>query len=216
MPPILRNIAIIGGAAMAIGSVIAAEWVTLASSDAPPSIMPSLVPNRMERSLPTTPGAGQTQAWVDTLLARPLFAQDRRTAKPGTVAALAGVELPRLAGVMVSAQGSSAIFAAAGDGKGVVIGTGSSIGGFRVQKIEAGQVTLVGADGGTHLLRPSFDPRLVPMRADSPGPKSPAGSTVAAPRPRPAVVTRSAPPGVGGARQTRPGAAPPRLGGAAP
>lgn len=110
---------------------------------------------------------------------------------------------------MVSAQGGSAIFAVAGDRKTVVIGAGASIGGFTVQKIEAGQVTLAGADGGTHLLRPSFDPKLAPVRADGSGP-SPVASVAAAPRPRPAIVTRSAPAGAGVPQQLPPGAARPR------
>ena len=111
---------------------------------------------------------------------------------------------------MVSAQGSRAIFAATGGGKAVVIGAGASIGGFMVQKIEAGQVTLVGADGRVRLLRPSFDPKPPPQSADNPGSKTPAASTLVAPRPRPAAVIGSAPPGASATRQPRTGTAPPR------
>lgn len=210
MPPPLRNVAIVGVAALALGSVISVEWTMSGPSGTPPPTMPAPAAKRTEPSAPAVPGLEQMQAWVDALRARPLFAQDRRPAKLDAAAAPASVELPRLAGVMVSAQGGNAIFAAAAGGKAVVIGAGASIGGFTVQKIEAGQVTLVDADGGIHLLRPSFDPKLVPTRADSAAPRSPAAGTVATPRPRPALVTRSAPAGTGVPRQLRPGGAQPR------
>lgn len=190
---------------MALGSVIPAAWAMLAPPGAPALVTPTRIADRMERNPPMKPDPVRMQDWVGTLLARPLFAQDRRPGKLDAAPTPASSELPRLAGVMVSAQGSSAIFAAAGGGKAVVIGAGGSIGGFMVQKIEAGQVTLVGADGGVRLLRPSFDARLAPPRADGPG-KSPAASGLVAPRPRPAAVIRSAP---NTPRQPRSGAAPP-------
>lgn len=210
MSLILRNVAIFGGAAVALGSVLPAEWAMLASPGAPPPIIPTRFPDQTERNASISPDPGRMQGWVATLLARPLFAQDRRPSKLDLAPTSAGPELPRLAGVMVSAQGSSAIFAAVGGGKVIVIGTGASIGGFIIQKIEAGQVTLVGADGGMHLLRPSFDSKLASTRSDSPGPKSPAASTLVAPRPRPAAVVRSAPPGASAPRQPQSSAAPSR------
>ena len=100
---------------------------------------------------------------------------------------------PRLTGVFVSSQARSAIFAAAGDGKPVVLGVGGSVSAFRVQAIEAGQVTMVGADGSTRLLRPSFDPRPPLVHADASVGQGLASSAVLHRKPRPAAVTLSAP-----------------------
>lgn len=216
MPLFLRNVAIIGATAVALGAAIIAEWIALAPiALAPLGTLPltlARVSDRMEQRPPAKPDPVRMQAQVATVLARPLFTQGRRPTMLDAAPASTSVELPRLAGVMVSAQGSSAVFAGAEGGKAVVIGTGASIGAFKVQKIEAGQVTLIGADGGTRLLRPSFDPGRIPARADVPGPKDAAVNTLVAPRPRPAVVTRSAPPGLGSTRQTRPSPAPSRQG----
>ena len=52
----------------------------------------------------------------------------------------------------------SAIFAAAGTGRPAVVGEGGRVGGYTVQAIEAGQVTLAGP-GGSQVLRPAFDAR---------------------------------------------------------
>jgi len=100
---------------------------------------------------------------------------------------------PRLTGVFVSSQARSAIFAAAGDGKPVVLGVGGSVSAFRVQAIEAGQVTMVGDDGSTRLLRPSFDPRPPLVHADASPGQELARGTLLHRKPRPAVVTLSAP-----------------------
>lgn len=108
----------------------------------------------------------------------------------------ANVELPRLAGILVSSHSKSAIFAADGDGRPVVVGVGGDVGGFRVQAIEPGQATVVGADGGTRLLRPSSGPRLPTAQAAAQATLPDRGTAVGAvtrPRPRPAVVTLSAP-----------------------
>lgn len=211
MPPFLRNVVIIGAAAVALGTAIIAEWIALAPLGTLP-LTPARVFDWMEQRPPAKPNPVQMQAQVAALLARPLFTPGRRPTTLDAAPASASVELPRLAGVMVSAQGSSAVFAGAEGGKAIVIGTGASIGDFKVQKIEAGQVTLIGADGGTRLLRPSFDPGRLPARADIPGPRNAAVNTITAPRPRPAVVTRSAPPGLGSTRQLRPSPAPSRQG----
>jgi len=142
---------------------------------------------------PPGPGPEQEQALVARLLARPLFNLGRHPAAVEPPAAAAGVALPRLTGVLISAQARNAIFSAAGDGKPVVVGVGGSVSAFRVQAIEAGQVTLVEAGGNTRLLRPSFDPRPPSTQADASAARSPVSDTVVHRRPRPAVVTPSAP-----------------------
>lgn len=94
------------------------------------------------------------QDWVQTVLARPLFAPNRR---PPAGLAAAPASLPRVAGILVNGNSRSVIFAAAGGGKPQVVAEGAEVAGFRVQSIESGQVTVVGP-GGPLVLRPSFDP----------------------------------------------------------
>jgi hypothetical protein len=97
------------------------------------------------------------QEWVATILARPLFSRDRRPlATPGQNATVAARSVPRLAGILVTPLGKTAIFAAAKGGKPIVVSEGSHLGRFVVQSIDVGQVTLIGPEG-QRLLRPSFD-----------------------------------------------------------
>jgi hypothetical protein len=94
------------------------------------------------------------QDWVDDSLARPLFTQGRRpSSHEGGVAGLQG--LPRLAGVIVAPNGRSAIFAGSGIAKPIIAAEGTQLGSYRVQSIEAGQVTVLGPEG-TRVLHPSF------------------------------------------------------------
>jgi hypothetical protein len=97
------------------------------------------------------------QEWVATILARPLFSRDRRPlATPGQNATVAAAGVPRLAGILVSPLGRTAIFAAANGGKPVVVSEGNHLGRFVVKSIDVGQVTLIGPEG-QRMLRPSFD-----------------------------------------------------------
>lgn len=93
---------------------------------------------------------------ADSILARPLFAATRRP----TAAAPAPppASLPRLAGILVNGRSRSAIFAAIGAGRPLVVQEGAQVGGHTVQSIEAGQVTLAGP-GAPQVLRPTFDLR---------------------------------------------------------
>lgn len=112
--------------------------------------------------------------WVEAVLARPLFSPDRRPAARGAVATgAAPARLPRLSGILLDGARRSVIFAAGDGGRPVVVAEGGELNGFRVQSIEAGQVTIVGPDG-PHVVRPSFDPR--PAGGATPGlPVSPGG-----------------------------------------
>lgn len=161
----------------------------------PPEDMPIAAPPGLPVSAnpgpPRSSGPEQEQALLARLLARPLFREGRRPAADAPLAALVGTDLPRLAGVLVSSQARSAIFAPAADGKPVVVGVGGSVNTFRVQAIEAGQVTMVGANGSTRVLRPDFDPK--PPSADAAAAQGAASDAVTHRRPRPSVVTLSAP-----------------------
>lgn len=115
-----------------------------------------------QRELPDAPGGqpvlaiDRSRDWAFTILARPLFSATRRPPPGGGASGTAGVGVPRLSGVLVSPSGKHAIFAAPPEGKGFVASEGAQIGGFVLQSISAGQVTLIGP-GGTRVLRPSFD-----------------------------------------------------------
>jgi hypothetical protein len=90
-----------------------------------------------------------TDAWLATVLARPLFSRDRKPtppdAKPGTATTLAA--LPRLTGVIVGPFGRTAIFAGADGGKAIVAGEGTAVGPYTVQSIQPGGVTVTGPKG---------------------------------------------------------------------
>ena len=107
-----------------------------------------------------------------TILARPLFDQARRSRPAGTVAA-PGV--PRLAGVLVSGTERTAILVPPDARAGIAAHEGAVVGGFTVQAISAGTVTLLGPDG-LLTLRPSFDragsPPSVPVAEPVPVPPS--------------------------------------------
>jgi len=188
--PFQRTSVVLGTIALAFSAAIASElWAPAPLGTAPSPLTPT-PPVPQAAGLP--PGSGAEQAAVARLLARPLFNDDRRPAVSAP-AVLTSVAPPRLTGVFVSSQARSAIFAAAGDGKPVVLGVGDSVSAFRVQAIEAGQVTMVGDDGSTRLLRPSFDPRPPLVHADASPGQGLASGTVLHRKPRPAVVTLSTP-----------------------
>jgi hypothetical protein len=112
-------------------------------------------------------------AWVQTSLARPLFSPNRRPAAAAAVAAgEAAPSLPRITGILVNGSSRSVIFAAAAGGRPIIATEGTDVNGFKVQAIEANQVTIAGPDG-TRVLHPSFDPsRVIP---EAPVPPPPAG-----------------------------------------
>jgi hypothetical protein len=113
-------------------------------------------------------------AWLQVVLARPLFEPSRRPPAEGPGVTAAAPGLPRLAGVMVTATGRQAIFAGSGD-KPVILGEGARLGGFTVQSIAAGQVTVTGPNG-PQVLHPSFDPNpQTSMLASAPRPFGGAG-----------------------------------------
>ena len=97
-------------------------------------------------------------AEVQTVLGRPLFDPRRRPASQPNAPATpppSPASVPRVSGVLVSAAGRSAIFSLPGNEKALVAHEGGQVGGFTVQSISSGQVTLLGPDGTT-VLRPTL------------------------------------------------------------
>jgi len=141
------------------------------------------------RPLPTAPKPAAAlpvlgkdrQMLVDGLLARPLFATTRRPVVALATPALPPASLPRLAGILVHGRSSSAIFAATGEGRPVVVQEGAQVSGHTVQSIGAGQVTLSGP-GGQQVLRPTFDvhPQSAANGSAAAGPTAKGASPLAA------------------------------------
>lgn len=96
----------------------------------------------------------QASSWTDTILGRPLFSPSRRPPEAAVSVKAARTELPRLAGVLVSETGVSAIFAAPGK-KPILAKPGDRVGPYLVRSIAAGQVTVVGPSG-VAVLHPTF------------------------------------------------------------
>ncbi len=140
--------------AMLLAVGIAAE-ITL--KPAPPIPAATLPP------LPRTDRGGEAAepvaAYTGLILGRPLFNPDRRPKAPGAApspAAAGQIEPPRLAGILMTPTGRSAIFATAdSNGRGTVVGEGGSIGAWQVEAIHAGDVQLAGPNG-RRTVRPTF------------------------------------------------------------
>jgi hypothetical protein len=91
------------------------------------------------------------------MLARPLFRADRRPPRgPGGAPTVGPHEagLPRLSGIMVSADAAQAIFE--GGAKPLVARVGDRVGDYTIAAIATGSVTLDGPQG-TQTIVPSFD-----------------------------------------------------------
>jgi hypothetical protein len=112
----------------------------------PMSAEPALPPQAIVRTArPTPPDAPPVSAWTGIVLARPLFAPDRRPAASGPAAAQES--LPRLTGTIRSDDRMLAIFAAPGStpnaaGKSVVVERSGTIAGWNIADITDGEVTL--------------------------------------------------------------------------
>lgn len=131
----------------ALALVLAGEWL-LPGYGAPPPTAP-VIPSAM-------PGAGASEAigqWADTILARPIFKQDRR---PEAVADNnSDAPPPRLSAIIIVGGSRRAIFAAPGE-KPAVVSQGGAVGAYQVKAIGAGSVALQGPDGGISTLHLQF------------------------------------------------------------
>jgi general secretion pathway protein N len=91
--------------------------------------------------------------WATQILARPLFRADRRPVADVS-AASANQPLPRLAGIIITASGRTAIFIN-GDGSSSALGLGGQTGAYQVQTIARDSVILLGPSGPV-TLHPQF------------------------------------------------------------
>lgn len=135
------------------------EFGAASGDDEAVSLTPSNIPASpgFRRSMAVSPNG----TWEAMILERPLFNRDRRPVATPGVAGGAAPGLPRLAAVVVHPTGRTATFVPADGGKPVVAREGTRVGGFTVQAIQAGQVTVLGPDG-VRVLHPSFDQRPAP------------------------------------------------------
>ncbi len=126
----------------------AAALALLVAAEAVPSRKRDLAvppPSAPAASRAAATAAEPVAAWAATALGRPVFATDRRP--PAAVTAAAGPQnLPRLAGIVVSPNGRTAIFAGAGD-KSTAVAEGAAVGPWRVVAIHADAVDMAGPQG---------------------------------------------------------------------
>lgn len=101
---------------------------------------------------PAPPQAPYPPNAVETILARPLFAPDRRT-KSDETADYKGSGLPRLTGIILTRDHRMAVFQAAGE-KPKTVPEGGTIGTWTVDKIDHQRV-MVRNSGGTMTLVPT-------------------------------------------------------------
>jgi hypothetical protein len=165
----------LGLVAAGLVAVIGAQVVTFGNSEVPDLAAPRRLPLPAQAQ-PRT-GEARGEELMARALARPLFNADRRpTPGEGAAAARAApAEPPRLAGILITAEGRQAIFAA-GD-RSIVVREGGSIGAFLVTGISGEQVSVNGPTG-PRILRPSFLPGG-PEGAGTAGSRSAAGTDAA-------------------------------------
>jgi general secretion pathway protein N len=132
---------------LALGAALAAALHAGLAEDPAGITSPPSTPPTAHAAEPDAdpPVENPVDAWVTTILARPLFEPDRRPPSPRSVPV--EVELPRLIGVMVSPASRVAIFAGATGGKPLVVAEGGQVGGHVVQSIRPGEATLAGPRG---------------------------------------------------------------------
>ena len=119
------------------------------------------------------------KAWVDLILARPVFAPDRRPAQPAT-AAVVRRAIPRLAGIIKSSEEALAIFQARGE-KTTAARIGEAVEGWQIKTITVDEVGLQKANERISL-RPQFDSAEGRHAVETARARPPSRWEVAAPR----------------------------------
>lgn len=151
MTPREVNLAGLGVIALALLAVIATETL---QAPAPATAAAPIQASRLPAA-----AVDDGAAFVPIILARPLFALDRRPkAGPAAVGPVSD-DMPRLAGILIDPTQRRAIFQPSGDGKPLTLVVGDQIAGWQIQQIAADGVTLTGPKG-TQTLQPKPDPSL--------------------------------------------------------
>ena len=139
---------------IALGGIVAMECV-------PPSgLRPVLSSTISRHEAPVAPHAGESRpvgAWVDAILARPLFEPSRRPPAVAAASGGGGSGFPRLTGIIILPQRHEAIFAVPGMTQPIVVAVGSRLNGALIKAIDAGAVVIVDATG-MRIIRPTFAP----------------------------------------------------------
>jgi hypothetical protein len=158
MSPREVSLAALGVVALALLAVIAREAL---EAPAPASAVAPVQASRLP-AVAVDDGA----AFVPIILARPLFALDRRPKAGPAAVGTAGDHMPRLAGILIDPPQRHAIFQPSGDGKPLSLIEGDQVAGWQIERIAPDGVTLTGPQGSETLL-PKPDPNA--PRAFLPG-----------------------------------------------
>jgi hypothetical protein len=177
------RVAFLGLALLAstLAALIASELNGAQPADDATGIVAIRHPPKAQARVASEDPEDHTDAWLATVLARPLFSRDRKPtppeAKPGAPRTLAA--LPRLTGVIVGPFGRTAIFAGTDGGKAIVAGEGAAVGQYTVQSIQPGGVTVTGplgeqmvalsGDAATRSALAAEIPRPPPLPPQQPG-----------------------------------------------
>jgi hypothetical protein len=107
---------------------------------------------------PASPDTGRSEVWSATLLARPLFAPDRRPVAeaPSPAVVAHDTPLPRLSGIVLSPNLRFAIFEGDHATRAIVVADGGTIAGWTVAAIAPNAVTLSRDGSQPVTLRPRF------------------------------------------------------------
>lgn len=157
---------VLGATALLLAGVLRWQVQDEVPVEAPPPPPPPAESHADGVALPTVV---DRPAQVAKVTGRPLFEPGRRPSMdaPAAAAAPAVRSVPRVTGVLVSATDRSAIFDSPGAGGATVAREGGRVGEYTVQRIAAGQVTLMGPDGPL-MLRPVFDKNRPPPPVPAP------------------------------------------------
>jgi len=166
-----------------VGAVLLAVILVelLPDSAPPPEPAPAVVATPQPTEEPVE-AADDGEDYTAALLERPLFDPSRKAAKgPAPVADEASSgpsDLPRLAGILIAPGAKLATFQNGQDDKPVTLSEGDDIAGWTVDQIALTGVTLTGPRG-RQVLRPKYDPNVVPTepvvpaKQAQPGPQGP-------------------------------------------
>jgi hypothetical protein len=142
------------GLAGGLALLLAAEWLL------PPTSAPPLPAPAIPAAAAGTGGDAAIGEWAETILARPVFNENRRP--EAVVSTDTDAPPPRLSAIIIAGGARRAVFAAAGE-KPEVVGEGGAIGGYQVKSISTHSVAVLGPDGGLTTLRLQY---LTPPAVD--------------------------------------------------